>query len=79
MAAEEARFADFIDYDKVEDYRDFTGVRIEDDVLVTAKGSRVLGKPIPKAVKDIEKSWPGERPGSEERARLPPRRRPRDP
>jgi Xaa-Pro aminopeptidase len=52
----EARFADFIDYDQVDTYRDFTGVRIEDDVLVTAKGSRVLGKPIPKAVKDIERT-----------------------
>jgi Xaa-Pro aminopeptidase len=52
----EARFADFIDYDQVESYRDFTGVRIEDDVLVTAKGSRLLGKPIPKAVKDIERT-----------------------
>jgi Xaa-Pro aminopeptidase len=55
----EARFADFIDYDKVEDYRDFTGVRIEDDVLVTPKGGRVLGKPIPKTVKDVERTMAG--------------------
>lgn len=55
----EARFADFIDYEKVEAYRDFTGIRIEDDVLVTPEGSRVLGKPIPKAVKDIEKIMAG--------------------
>ena len=57
----ESRFADFIDYDKVEAYRDFTGVRIEDDVLVTPQGSRVLGKSIPKAVKDIEKTMAGGR------------------
>lgn len=31
------------------------GVRIEDDVLVTAKGPRNLSKRIPKRVKDIEK------------------------
>ncbi len=55
----EARHADFIDYDKVDDYRDFTGVRIEDDVLVTPKGSRVLGKSIPKTVKDVEKIMAG--------------------
>jgi Xaa-Pro aminopeptidase len=48
------KFADFIDYDKVEGYRDFGGVRIEDDVLVTADGRRVLGPPIPKAVADVE-------------------------
>lgn len=52
----EARFADFIDYAKVETYRDFTGIRIEDDVLVTPAGSRVLGKPIPKTIKDVEKA-----------------------
>jgi Xaa-Pro aminopeptidase len=56
---QEGKFADFIDYDKVEAYRDFTGIRIEDDVLVTPAGSRVLGKPIPKAVKDLEKTMVG--------------------
>jgi Xaa-Pro aminopeptidase len=50
----EKKFSEFIDYDKVETYRDFGGIRIEDDVLVTATGSRVLGKPIPKTVQDIE-------------------------
>ena len=30
------------------------GIRIEDDVLITDKGHRVLGKPIPKTVKEIE-------------------------
>jgi Xaa-Pro aminopeptidase len=31
----EGRFKDFIDYDKVQQYRNFTGIRIEDNVLVT--------------------------------------------
>jgi Xaa-Pro aminopeptidase len=52
----EARFVDFIDYEKAESYKDFTGIRIEDDVLVTASGNRVLGTPIPKTVKDVEKA-----------------------
>jgi Xaa-Pro aminopeptidase len=52
----EKRLAAFIDYSKVEDYRDFTGVRIEDNVLITKDGSRVLGRPIPKKVKDVEKT-----------------------
>jgi Xaa-Pro aminopeptidase len=52
----EKRFAQFIDYSRVEKYRSFTGVRIEDDVLVTRRGSRVLGRPIPKKAGDIEKA-----------------------
>ena len=48
------KFAAFIDYEKVETYRDFGGVRIEDNVLVTADGRRVLGKPIPKTVAEVE-------------------------
>jgi Xaa-Pro aminopeptidase len=50
----EGKCTEFIDYDKVEEYRDFGGVRIEDDVLVTEDGQRVLGTPIPKTVSEIE-------------------------
>ncbi len=52
----ENKFASFINYAKVEAYRDFSGIRIEDDVLVTKEGNRVLGKPIPKTAKDVEKT-----------------------
>ena len=48
------RFTDFIDYDRVETYRNFGGIRIEDDVLVTDSGHRVLGTPIPKTVEEVE-------------------------
>jgi len=48
-------FAEFIDYDIVETYKNFGGIRIEDDILVTENGCRVLGKPIPKTVEEIEK------------------------
>jgi Xaa-Pro aminopeptidase len=50
----ENRHADFIQYDRVEAWRRFGGVRIEDDLLVTGEGYRVLGKPIPKSIKDVE-------------------------
>jgi len=50
----ERRCEAFIDYDKVETYRDFGGVRIEDDILVTDTGARVLGPPIPKTIADVE-------------------------
>ncbi len=36
--------AEFINYDEVAKYRDFGGIRIEDDVLITESGSRVLGQ-----------------------------------
>ena len=50
----EGKYMDFINYDKVETYKDFGGIRIEDDILVTEGGYRVLGKAIPKTIKDIE-------------------------
>lgn len=50
----EKKLEQFINYDQVELYRGFGGVRIEDDVLITDEGSRVLGTPIPKTVDEVE-------------------------
>ena len=50
----EARHKEFINYDKIGKYMSIGGIRIEDDVLITDKGHKVLGKPIPKTVKEIE-------------------------
>lgn len=50
----ENKFVDFINYNKLEQYKGFGGIRIEDDLLITKDGCRVLGKPIPKSVKEIE-------------------------
>jgi Xaa-Pro aminopeptidase len=50
----EAKFEEFIDYHKLEAFRDFGGIRIEDEVLVLEDGRRVLGKPIPKSIADVE-------------------------
>jgi Xaa-Pro aminopeptidase len=50
----ENKFKEFINYDAVESFKDFGGIRIEDDVLVTETGNKVLGKPIPKSIEDIE-------------------------
>ena len=50
----ENRFAEFINYDKVEQYKDFGGCRNEEDFLITKNGARLLGKPIPKTIADVE-------------------------
>ncbi len=56
----ENKHLQFINYDKVEEYLGFGGVRIEDDILVTATGFKVLGnKPIPKTIEDVEKACLG--------------------
>ena len=46
---------DFLNYDLLETYKDFGGIRIEDDILITKDGCRFLGKDlIPYHPKDIE-------------------------
>lgn len=42
----EKMHTEFINYDMLEEYRDFGGIRIEDDILITEDGCRVLGKDI---------------------------------
>ncbi len=46
--------ADFIDYEAVDRFLDFGGIRIEDDVLVTASGCRILGTPIPRTIQEVQ-------------------------
>lgn len=55
----EKKHAEFINYSKVEEYLDFGGVRIEDDVLITDEGYRVLGTPIPKTIEEVEGTMNG--------------------
>ena len=56
----EKKFAQFINYDKIHFYKGFGGIRIEDNVLVTRDGCRVLGKQaIPKTVNEVERTCKG--------------------
>jgi Xaa-Pro aminopeptidase len=50
----EGRHKDFINYDKLETYRDFSGIRIEEDFFITQNGSTLLGRSLPKTIAEIE-------------------------
>ncbi|MBN2064088.1 MAG: aminopeptidase P N-terminal domain-containing protein [Sedimentisphaerales bacterium] len=52
----QGKFDEYINYHEVEKYRDFGGIRIEDDVFVTESGSRILGLPVPKTVAEVEQA-----------------------
>lgn len=51
----EGHCKDFLNFDLLEQYKDFGGIRIEDDLLITADGCRFMGsKRIPYHPKDLE-------------------------
>lgn len=46
--------SEFINFDKVNQYRDFGGIRLEDDILVTKTGCEILGERIPISPDEVE-------------------------
>lgn len=51
----EGKFQGIVNYDKLDAYRDFGGIRIEDDILVTEDGSRMIGdKMLPVTIDELE-------------------------
>ena len=52
---ETGQHAEFINYTRLAEYFDFGGIRLEDDLLVTKEGSRLLGRPIPLQIEEIER------------------------
>ena len=42
------------DYVEIEKFRNFGGLRNEEDYLITAQGSRLLGKALPLTVEGVE-------------------------
>ena len=51
----EGHCKEFLNFDKLEEYKDFGGIRIEDDLLITADGCRFMGsKRIPYHPAELE-------------------------
>lgn len=51
----ENKLSQFVDYDVLEKYRHFSGIRIEDNYLITENGASILGNDIaPKSVDEVE-------------------------
>ena len=51
----ENKFVEFLNYDAIENFKDFGGIRLEDDILITPDGSRFLGdKRIPITIEEVE-------------------------
>jgi len=46
--------ASFINFEKLESYYDFGGIRLEDDILVTATGAETIGDRIPITPEEVE-------------------------
>jgi Xaa-Pro aminopeptidase len=51
---EEQRHASFINYARFDEYSSFGGIRVEDNLLITADSARILGPGIPKEIGDLE-------------------------
>ena len=51
----EGLYRGIVDYDRLDSYRDFGGIRIEDDLLLTDTGCRIIGdRKIPITVDELE-------------------------
>jgi Xaa-Pro aminopeptidase len=50
----ENRFPEYLNYDRIEAYKGFGGLRNEEDVLITADGHRVLGRKKPLTIEEVE-------------------------
>ena len=50
----EKKFTEFLNYDKIETYKDFGGCRNEENYVITEAGAKLLGKPLPKTADAVE-------------------------
>ncbi len=50
----EKKFPEFLDYDRIEAYKEFGGIRNEEDAVITEDGHRILGKKKPLTIEEVE-------------------------
>lgn len=50
----EGKYTDFVNYNEVEKFKNFGGMRVEEDFLITEKGTELLGNPLAKTADEIE-------------------------
>ena len=50
-----AKYQDVVNWDRLSQFADVRGIRIEDDVLVTTEGSEVLTAALPTDASEVEK------------------------
>lgn len=54
--ASEGKFKDFINYNRLQDFRNEGGCRIEDNYLITDSGARMLGPQVPRTIEEVEQA-----------------------
>ena len=54
MWKSEKKHADFIRYDRLDSFRDFGGIRIENNFVITEGGSQKLGDHLPITIEEVE-------------------------
>lgn len=50
----EKLYEEFLNYEEIEKYMDFGGIRMERDVLITENGAKILGESFPRTADEIE-------------------------
>ena len=48
------KYSEFLNYDKIDKFRNFGGIRNEEDFLITDNSNQLLGKELPKTIADVE-------------------------
>jgi Xaa-Pro aminopeptidase len=56
--AAEKKFLSFINYSKLEEYKKLSGIRVEEDFLITRDSKQLLGKKLAKTPTEIEELRP---------------------
>ncbi len=54
MRREQRMYLDYINYDELDKWRNFGGIRLEDDFVITSNGAQLLGDDLPRMISEVE-------------------------